>query len=275
MLDILLFFMILIVTNLSSKKYIKEKFSMSDHLEIFEKYIFNLNWWKETIWNYLSTDKVRLYFCIFLIYLHLRLYLTIPQRHSAKGAFSIPKYSFKKGWSKKQISYITKYYILYGLMLLIDILFLFSILVNLEKIPNKLFFSDYDTIIIIGIIVLIILYNIKKLTKPALEIGTFVPPPKYIPPKKNRIRVHTILLVLYAIHFFTEFTVTHNPKDKSLEQLFLSRFGSLDKKDPIYKKIAFIGGWLRLIGLILEVISYNTTRLYASCKYMLPNSWEF
>ena len=236
-------------------------------LDMLAQTIFNYDWLKKNIWGFLSKDKTRIQLMVLIIILHLLVYRNTPQRHSGETAFTIPKYNLKKGWIKHNVQNTTKYYLIYSFILFLDVCFFFYILFNLNKLSKKM--------LIIPVLIFIVLYNIRISTKTVIEMESYIPAPSYIPIKKNRVRLHLILLVLYIIQFLTEFVLTFKPTTiTSLMDLVISRFGSFEKGN-ILKKIAWVFGWSRFLGLILEVIAFNTTKYFAGCKYNLPNSWHF
>ena len=236
-------------------------------LDLLAQTIFNYPWLKTNIWAFLSKDKTRIGLMVLIIILHLLVYRNTPQRHSGETAFTIPKYNLKKGWIKHHVQNTTKYYLIYLFILILDVCFFFYILFNLNKLSKKM--------LAIPILVYVILYNIRMNTKTVIEMESYIPAPKYIPIKKKRVRLHLILLVLYIIQFLTEFILTFKPTTiTSLMDLVVSRFGSFEKGN-VLKKIAWIFGWSRFIGLIIEVMAFNTTKYFAGCKYNLPNSWHF
>ena len=221
-----------------------------------------------------KSNNMRISLMFVILFLHLNIYKNTPQRHSAETVINIPKFDFRKGWLKQRVTNITKYYIIYSIIILLDILFFYYIAVRTNKIPKKIIFSNIDIVIIFALIGILGLYTIRKQTKPVLELGTYISCPKYIPNQKKRHSTHHLLLLLYIIQFVWEFIKGYKPaKIIGFKDILLSRFGSLGNN--IYQNIAFFCGWSRVIGLILEVIAYNTTKRFSVCKYNLPNSWHF
>jgi len=249
----------------SAKK--KKKSSFFLHLDLYAQTIFNYDWLKKNIWEVLTKDNTRIGLMVVIIILHLLIYRSTPQRHSGKTAFTIPKYNLKKGWIKHHVQNTTKYYLIYLLILFLDVCFFFYLLYNLNRISKQF--------LLIPLFIFIVVYNIRQNTKTVIEMNSYIPSPSYIPEKKKRVGLHLFLLVLYIIQFLIEFVLTFKPQTmNTLKDLIVSRFGSFEKGNLI-KKIAWICGWSRFIGLIIEVISFNTTNYFAACKYNLPNSWYF
>lgn len=102
----------------------------------------------------------------------------------------------------------------------------------------------------------------------------FNPPPTYILPKKYRIALVYIILILDIIIFtqyYIYFGVFDYSKNTYLHRYLLERFGGWYDGH----KLAFLAEWLGVFYVISDTYNIYLQTTFEACKYKLPSSWNF
>ena len=106
------------------------------------------------------------------------------------------------------------------------------------------------------------------------KLGEFDPPPTHIMPKKYRILLVYMILILdllIFVQFYIYFGIFDYSKNTILHRYFLERFGGWYDGH----KLAFIIEWIGLGYVINDSYNIYLQKTFEACKYNLPASWNF
>ena len=129
----------------------------------------------------------------------------------------------------------------------------------------------FISIAIIGFGILTHIHNTSKIIKKEDEI--FNSPPAYILPRKYRIYIYILILILDVIiflQFYISSGINDYTKTRIIDILFFERFGSITKN-----KVNFIMSWLGIIGLFFDWLVIKLQLNYNACEYNQPNTLNF
>lgn len=111
-------------------------------------------------------------------------------------------------------------------------------------------------------------------TKTIKPTDEFTPPPSNILPKKYRVLITYITLILdllMFLQFYIYFGVFDYSKNTILHRFLLERFGGWYDGN----KLAYLTEWLGLLYVSQDIYSIWIQKTFSACEYKLPLSWNF
>lgn len=100
------------------------------------------------------------------------------------------------------------------------------------------------------------------------------PPPWYMLPRYTRLWIYYVILCLDILIFISALLYSGTSTTFNttiLHRYILNRFGGLEPGNVLN----FIIGWLGLGGLVIDVYAIHIQQGFNSCRYGLPESWNF
>ena len=206
----------------------KKKISIKEYSEAIMEFLSNsFKNLPKTINDGLSNERIRYGVVIVIIFLNIYNYKHNKQKHSKKKIFNI------------NIS--TLYFILGGLLLIIDAIFLFFLQKEIQILSLPNFW--WTIVIFVGFMALSAIKDSSKLVE---KDGTLNPPPIGIKRHGKRIKWCVITLLVSLLSIYIE---------------------NINKKD---NKLLI----LRTISTILIIIYLYYTYNFTACDYNLPETWR-
>ena len=128
----------------------------------------------------------------------------------------------------------------------------------------------------IPLFILLLAYYLQNTIdlKPVEASDKFAPPPTNILPKKYRILITYIILILdliIFIQYYIYFGVFDYGKTTYLHYYLLERFGGWYDG----RKLTFLIEWLGLAYVLSDTYNIYLQKTFEACKYKLPASWNF